>query len=209
MSEISIIGCGLMGSALVRTLAKGGSTLTIWNRTRQKAEAIVRSGVTGVTVADSVGVALEASPWTIFNIANCAACLTLLENEQRRLRGKIIIELTTGTPNEARRLGDHITTAGGRYLDGAVIGYPNLVGTPQLQILCSGDPAAFSTCRSMLERLGGVLFLGETLELHPPSTCLHHPRRAPVVGLLQAVKICRNEGVPLDQYEAFIKRLFR
>ena len=32
MSEISVIGCGLMGSALVRTLAKGGSTLTIWNR---------------------------------------------------------------------------------------------------------------------------------------------------------------------------------
>ena len=105
MSEISVIGCGLMGSALVRTLAKGGSTLTIWNRTRQKAEALVQSGVTGVTVADSVGAALEASPWTIFNIANCADCLTLLEPEQSRLRDKIIIELTTGTPNEARRLG--------------------------------------------------------------------------------------------------------
>ncbi len=54
MNEISVIGCGLMGSALVRTLAKGGSTLTIWNRTRQKAEAIAQSGVTGaVSVGDN------------------------------------------------------------------------------------------------------------------------------------------------------------
>ncbi len=207
MSEISVIGCGLMGSALVRTLAKGGTPLTIWNRTRQKAEAVVQSGVTGVTVADSVGAALEASPWTIFNIANCADCLTLLENEQRRLRGKIIIELTTGTPHEARRLGAHITTAGGRYLDGAIIGYPNLVGTPQLQILCSGDPAAFATCRTMLERLGGVLFLGENPGAASAFdlSCII-PVVPLVVGLLQAVKICRNEGVPLDQYEAFIKK---
>ena len=180
MTEISVIGCGLMGSALVRTLAKGETTLTIWNRTRQKAEALVQSGAVGVTVADSVGAALEASPWTIFNIANCADCLTLLENEQRRLRGKIIIELTTGTPHEARRLGVHITTAGGRYLDGAIIGYPNLVGTPQLQILCSGDPTAFVTCRTMLERLGGVPLSGRE-----PWSCVrlrsvvHHPRRTP------------------------------
>ena len=52
MSEINVVGCGLMGSALVRTLAKGGTTPTIWNRTQQKAEAIVQSGV---TVAVSVG----------------------------------------------------------------------------------------------------------------------------------------------------------
>ncbi len=32
MSEISVIGCGLMGSALVCMLANGGTTLTTWNR---------------------------------------------------------------------------------------------------------------------------------------------------------------------------------
>lgn len=210
MSDITVIGCGLMGSALVRTLAKGGTTLTIWNRTRQKAEALVQSGMAGmarVTLADSVGAALEASPCTVFNIANCADCLTLLENEEARLRGKTIIELTTGKPHEARRLGAFITAAGGGYLDGAVIGYPNLVGTPQLQILCSGHPAAFETYRATLEQLGSVLFLGDNPGAASAFdlSCII-PVVPLVVGLLQAVKVCQSEGVPLDEYEAFIKK---
>lgn len=40
MSDVSVIGCGNMGSALIGALADAGREVTIWNRTREKAEAL-------------------------------------------------------------------------------------------------------------------------------------------------------------------------
>lgn len=51
MSDVSVIGCGKMGSALIETLRKEENEVTIWNRTRGKAERL--SGKR-VTVTDSV-----------------------------------------------------------------------------------------------------------------------------------------------------------
>lgn len=45
MSQISVLGMGNMGAALVRALVNGGTSVTIWNRTRAKAEALERPGV--------------------------------------------------------------------------------------------------------------------------------------------------------------------
>ena len=58
-TDVSVIGCGNMGSAFIRTLADDGREVTIWNRTREKAEALAGPQV---TVAGSVADALEASP---------------------------------------------------------------------------------------------------------------------------------------------------
>lgn len=52
MSDISVIGCGAMGSALIETLAEQDACVTIWNRTRERAETLTGPRV---TVADSFG----------------------------------------------------------------------------------------------------------------------------------------------------------
>ena len=44
MSEVSVIGLGAMGSALVRALLRAGHRVTVWNRTSAKAEPLVREG---------------------------------------------------------------------------------------------------------------------------------------------------------------------
>jgi 3-hydroxyisobutyrate dehydrogenase-like beta-hydroxyacid dehydrogenase len=59
MSEISVIGCGAMGSAIAETLAEKDTRVTVWNRTRERAEALAGPRV---IVAGSVGEAIANSP---------------------------------------------------------------------------------------------------------------------------------------------------
>ena len=44
MSDISVIGLGAMGSALAHTLLQNGYSVTVWNRTAEKAEPLVSAG---------------------------------------------------------------------------------------------------------------------------------------------------------------------
>jgi threonine dehydrogenase-like Zn-dependent dehydrogenase len=55
--DVAVLGCGLMGAALVRALAKTGRSVAVWNRTPDRAEALAGDGVTPIrTVGDAVQV---------------------------------------------------------------------------------------------------------------------------------------------------------
>lgn len=66
MSDISVIGCGAMGSALIETLAKRNTRVSIWNRTRERALTLAGPHV---TVVDSVDEAIDRSPLTVICVA--------------------------------------------------------------------------------------------------------------------------------------------
>src|SRR5262245_48934826 len=103
MTEVSLIGSGAMGSALGRALLAGGHTLTVWNRTVEKTRALVAQGA-GAAV--TFPMALEASPVILVCVADYAATRNLLNgaNVAAALAGRTLIQLSTGTPREAREM---------------------------------------------------------------------------------------------------------
>ena len=98
MSDISVIGLGAMGSALVRTLLLAGYTVTVWNRSADKAAALVDAGA---VLADNVQQALDASPATITCIKSHEQTIELMRSCAGTLGGKTVIELSTGGSTEA------------------------------------------------------------------------------------------------------------
>jgi 3-hydroxyisobutyrate dehydrogenase-like beta-hydroxyacid dehydrogenase len=66
MSDVSVIGAGAMGSALVEVLAASGADVTVWNRTKVKAGALAGQRV---GLAASVAEALTTSPLTIVAVS--------------------------------------------------------------------------------------------------------------------------------------------
>jgi len=101
MSEISVIGLGAMGSALARALLEAGHDVTVWNRTPQKMEPLAALGAEG---AQSVAVAVQASPVIMVCVDNYAATNQQLAGDDvvPHLSGRTVIQLSTGTPKEAR-----------------------------------------------------------------------------------------------------------
>jgi 3-hydroxyisobutyrate dehydrogenase-like beta-hydroxyacid dehydrogenase len=200
---ISILGTGNMGSALVRALRDHGTPLTLWNRTAEKARAWVGPGV---ELAASPGAALAASSCSILNLIDYSVCQQILESDAAELKGKTLVQLSTGKPSEARQLASFAERHGADYLDGAIMGMPSHVGTQENRILYGGSRSALAEYRPVLEQLGQMLDLGEDPGAASALDfgCLM-PILAGVVGLMQGAKACDREGIPPDRYDDFVR----
>lgn len=191
-----------MGAALIRAFGAAGTQVTVWNRTRSKAEALAGPMV---TVVETPQEAIDANACCILNLTNYPPAEKLLD---RDLGGKAILQLTTGKPSEARRLGERVEGRGGRYLDGAIMGFPGHVGTSNNMVLYSGNAALFQEVEPLLGQIGSSMFLGEdpgwasALDLGALM-----PVVAMTVGLLQGIRSCRQEEIPDQVYDDFIRQM--
>ena len=160
MNRITVIGLGLMGSALARAIHNAGHELTVWNRSPAKMQPFINDGVAG---APDLVSAIAASPVIVICIDNYAATNAMLQTEDAAslLAGRTIVQLSTGTPEEADALSAWMATRHAAYLDGAILDGPNEIGTADAQILLSGNKAAYDRAGSLLACLAGNLrYLG-------------------------------------------------
>lgn len=158
---ISVLGMGRMGAALAHALIKAGHPTTVWNRTPARAAPLAAAGA---EVAASVRNAVAASQITIVNVSDYQATQGLLRDKEvaGALAGKLIIELTSGTPDGAREAHGWAQRQGARYLDGAILATPDFIGTEAGTLLVSGPSGVFEEGRAVLAALGGnVQFIGE------------------------------------------------
>lgn len=163
MGELSLIGLGAMGRALAHAFLDAGHQLTVWNRSPQKMTPIVQAGARG---AESLRVAVEASPIIVVCIDNYAATKALLEQGDAisALSGRTLIQLSTGTPREARDAETKLRKAGAAYIDGAIMPYPEGIGRADARLLFAGRKDAYEGARPYLACLGGDLrYLGENV----------------------------------------------
>jgi 3-hydroxyisobutyrate dehydrogenase-like beta-hydroxyacid dehydrogenase len=163
MSDVSIVGLGAMGAALARALLRAGHRVTVWNRARAKAEPLAREGA---AVAESVAAAAAASPVVVVCVADYAATHGLLEPREvaSALSGKTLVQLSTGSPGDARAAEAWAKARGVDYLDGAIMAMPDQVGKPGATLLVSGAPSAYRRSEPALKGLAGNLkYVGEVV----------------------------------------------
>lgn len=160
-SDVTVIGLGVMGSALANALIENGYKVTVWNRTRAKAEVFAQSGA---SVADDVASAVAASPAIVVCVDNYNISRSLLDDKNviSHLSDKVIIQLSTGTPEEARKAEKWATPNGVHYIDGAIMATPNLIGKPDTPIFVSGKAEANSKVEKLLTSFSGsIMYMGE------------------------------------------------
>lgn len=153
MGDISCIGLGLMGSALAETLVRAGHNVTVWNRSPSKAKLLIDLGATR---AEHFRDAIEANQTILICIDNYTSTNNLFcaDDVARLLKGRTVIQLSTGTPSEARLAYEWFSRCGAEYLDGGILGGPAAIGSPRVQIIYSGSHEAFSRSKTMLAALG-------------------------------------------------------
>lgn len=148
--DVAVLGCGLMGAALARNFAAQGLKTAAWNRSPEKAEALAPDGVDPVRdIAEAVGSA---------NLV--VACTATYETTRTSLEGitdwagTTLVNIGTGTPTDAVEMESWATERGARYLDGAILCYPQQVGTDEGMILFSGSSEAWATHEQALMTTG-------------------------------------------------------
>ncbi len=190
-----------MGSALARALLANGHGVSVWNRSPEKAEALVSLGA---QEARTFAEALAASPLVLICIDNYVSTRALLEPEGKagHLAGRTVVSLTTGTPREAEELSVWVAAQGAHYLDGAILCGPNEIGTMGGEILVSGDARAWQMTEPLLTCLAGKVrnvgqSVGAAAALDFAWLTMSFVQ---FIGVAHATNICRAQGIDLQEF---------
>lgn len=193
ITPVTVLGLGPMGLALAETLGDRGHTTTVWNRTPEKADGLVAKGAHR---ARSVTDAVSASPVTIMCLKDYETMYTVFASVGDALKGRVLVNLNSGTPQEAHTAATWATTRGAAYLDGAIMVPPPLVGHPESVFLYSGPQDLFDEQRATLASLGSPRYLGSDPSLAVLyNAALLDLMYATINGLLHATALVGSANV--------------
>ncbi len=158
--RVAFLGVGSMGAPMATNLARSGHTLTVWNRTRSRAE-----GVEGAVVAASPREAALGADVAITMLSDDDAVEAVVFGADGLLAGlpagAVHACMSTISPVLSRRLAEAHAGRGQRYVAAPVFGRPEAAEAAQLWVLTSGDGDARAACASVFETLGqGVIVAG-------------------------------------------------
>ncbi|MFI1371791.1 NAD(P)-dependent oxidoreductase [Streptomyces longwoodensis] len=156
-TPLSLLGLGAMGTALARAWLAAGHPVTVWNRTPARAEALAAEGA---KVAGTPAQAVAANTLVVVCLLDDRSVGEVLAGTD--LTGRDLVDLTTGTPAEARDRAAWAGRRGARYLDGGIMAVPPMIGVPGSggYVLYSGSPDLFDRYRRALGVPAGTAFVG-------------------------------------------------
>lgn len=201
MSDISVIGLGRMGAALATALLGSGRSVTVWNRSPNKAGPLVEAGATLATSAEA---AVAASPATVTCLKNHQTTTDVLRPLSSQLSGKAIVDLSTGGAEEAEALVDVLTGSGAGWLIGMINAYPSGIGKSETAILCAGPREVWDAHGDAIRVLGGASdHVGTTAAAIPGLfAAMFTARQGFMFGLIYGGAVCRRAGLPMEAFAA-------
>ncbi|MEV6875481.1 NAD(P)-binding domain-containing protein [Amycolatopsis sp. NPDC051128] len=193
--QVSVLGLGRMGAALAGALLGAGHDVTVWNRSPVKAGPLLDRGAR-----------LAATPAEAASADVVISCLSTYDTQQpvldaAALPGRTLVNLTSGTPEQARGVAKWAADQGIGYVDGVIMAVPQGIGTPEARILYGGSETAFTAQRDVLSVLGEPVFLGEDAGLAALyDLALLGMMWSTMGGYLHALALVGTEGVTPERF---------
>lgn len=155
-------------------------------------------------MAGSVSEAVRRSPILVICVSDYTATTSILDSEgvTQALQRRLVVQLTSGIPKQARALERRILAAGGRYLDGAIAAWPRQIGGPDAAIVVAGPQEAFAEGEPTLKALAGRLShvgpdIGHALGLFNAALAY---LAGHWIGFGHGAAICEAEGLPVEMF---------
>jgi 3-hydroxyisobutyrate dehydrogenase-like beta-hydroxyacid dehydrogenase len=157
--EAALIGLGQMGTGIAKSLLRAGHRVTVYNRTREKAEALRADGA---NVANSVSEACRGE--VVFTmVADDAALEGFVFSEGGILaslaRGAVHVSLSTISVALSDRLAAAHAKAGQGYLAAPVFGRPEAAEAGRLAVVVAGPASLVQKCKPLFEAMGPKLMV--------------------------------------------------
>jgi 3-hydroxyisobutyrate dehydrogenase/2-hydroxy-3-oxopropionate reductase len=161
MASVAVIGIGRMGAAMAARLADAGHEVTLFNRTRSRADEL--AATTGGTVAETPAAGAAAAGTVLVSLADDAAVDAVYHGPDGLIGGlrqdAVVLEMSTIAPDTVRRLAAPVADRGATLLDAPVSGSVSVVERGELTVLVGGDPAALDRARPALDSFARKVFL--------------------------------------------------
>ena len=142
--RIGLIGLGLLGSAMAERLLASGFHITGFDPVAEKRQELQRLG--GLAV-DSPGEVWPACTRVLLSLPNSSIAAQVLTEAARHMRpGTLVIDTTTGDPDEVAAFGPQLETLGMAYLDATVGGSSKQARASDVITMVGGRREHFDAC---------------------------------------------------------------
>jgi 3-hydroxyisobutyrate dehydrogenase-like beta-hydroxyacid dehydrogenase len=153
--RLGFVGLGAMGQLIVPRLMAAGHAVTGWNRSRDKAAALIAAGMSWAETPREVAAQSEI----VFSIVTDAKAVKAVALGADGIvsgvgKGAIFIDMSTIEPDESRGIAAAFAKAGATMLDGPLSGSPVTVKAGNASIMIGGDERAFERAKPVLLAIG-------------------------------------------------------
>ena len=159
--RVGFLGMGMMGSRMARRLLDAGNRVTVYNRSPDKAQPLIKAGASLAATPRAVA---EESDLTLYSLADDAAVRDvvlgaggLLEGARR---GSILIDLSTVLPETSRTVSAMALSRGVAAIDAPVSGSTPQAEQGTLIIFAGGERKAYDSAAGILDALGRHVHMG-------------------------------------------------
>jgi len=201
MAAVGFVGLGAMGSRMAKRLLESGRSVVGYNRTPDKARALVAAGLTLAKSPCAVAEATDA----VFSMVTDNVALRAIglgpDGVVAGLRpGAVWVEMSTVSPAVTRELGQAVAARGAALIDAPVSGSPVTLEAGQLSFMVGGDPAALEKVREHVLAIGptithvGELGLAVTMKI---ATNLN--LAVQMLAFCEAVALAEKAGIERER----------
>ncbi len=194
--QVTVLGAGIMGAAMARSLARAGHSVRLWNRTSQKARAAEQDGITAY---DDVRTAVAGADAVITMLFDLDAVLAVSPDLVAALEPDAVwVQASTVGPAGMARVREVASEVADRMLDAPVLGTRQPAEEGKLVVLVSGPAAARAAVRPVLDAVAGrVVDVGDDLGEASALKLVCNSWVATVnTGVAQAIAFASALGLP-------------
>jgi 3-hydroxyisobutyrate dehydrogenase-like beta-hydroxyacid dehydrogenase len=197
--RIGFLGLGTMGAPIANNLRKAGYAVTVWNRTADKAEALVKKGAERARTPRECATGQDL----VFTcLADERALEAVLEGPDGVLAavkaGEILVDVGTSGTRETRSLEERVTARGGAFVAAPLLGSKAYAEKAQLVVVAGGPAAAREKARPALHAISARLIeLDEAVHAALMKLVVNGVGGAMIAGFGEALALGRSGGLDL------------
>jgi len=202
MSSVALLGTGLLGESIGQRLLERGVSLYVWNRTRDRSQALIDAGAQALNspseaprCCDSLITVLRDGPVT-------AAVL----NDIGPLDGSTLITMGTVGVTESQALAQQAAQQGGRYLEAPVLGSKPQALNGSLLVMAGGEEQVFEEQHPLLSHLSqDPLLVGPVGSGAATKLALNQLIASLTHSFSISLQLIQRAGVPVETFMAILR----
>jgi 3-hydroxyisobutyrate dehydrogenase-like beta-hydroxyacid dehydrogenase len=189
--RVGFAGLGAMGAGIAQRIAAAGHPVTVWNRTRARAEE------TGLPIAASPAELAQDADVLFTMLTNTDAVEAVAEDVMPALRAPTVwADLSTIAPDASVALAERVKATGARFLDCPVSGSPATLAAGQMSVMAGGEREAFERIQPVLQAIGPkVTYIGPNGHAILTKVAINLALVVSVTAFAEGVALVEKAGV--------------
>ena len=196
MTKVGIIGTGMLGEAVGLHLLDSKYEVTVYNRTKDKVENLVKHGAVAVESPKDVA---GKSEIVITVVKDASAVSDVAFGNNGIIYGKhddlVVADMSTINPNSAKDISQKFSDSGVSFLEIPVMGGPNVAIDGKLVMMISGNEKTYEKFSDVFDTIAEkTFFLGESGTAHSIKLAMNLQIAMLALSLSEGITLTRKAG---------------